>query len=118
MIAREGICTGSPNVWRRSTPRPRGFPPNLPFVWDVAALNNSTVLTLDTDLGPIDLLAEVAGIGAYAQVAAQSVSVSAFDRCFATLGLPGLIRAKRAAGREKDLRSLPELESLLDAGDA
>jgi len=32
-----------------------------------------------------------------------------------TLDLPSLIRAKRAAGRPKDLLVLPELESLLDA---
>ena len=29
--------------------------------------------------------------------------------------LPSLIRAKRAAGRPKDLAALPELESLLEA---
>jgi predicted nucleotidyltransferase len=29
--------------------------------------------------------------------------------------LPSLIKAKRAAGREKDLRALPELEGLLGA---
>lgn len=46
-------------------PRPRGFPDNLPFVWDAATLANGTVFTLVTDLGIIDLLAEVSGIGAY-----------------------------------------------------
>ena len=39
----------------------------------------------------------------------------AFDRDVWTLDLPGLIRAKRAAGRPKDLLVLPELESLLGA---
>ncbi|MGO9259784.1 MAG: hypothetical protein ACLQU1_26245 [Bryobacteraceae bacterium] len=37
------------------------------------------------------------------------------NRRIATLDLPGLIRAKRAAGREKDAAALPELESLLEA---
>jgi hypothetical protein len=32
-----------------------------------------------------------------------------------TLTLPALIHAKRAAGRDKDLAAIPELESLLDA---
>ena len=41
--------------------------------------------------------------------------VQAFDRSVWTLDLPSLIRSKRAAGRDKDLRVLPELESLLDA---
>jgi len=31
-----------------------------------------------------------------------------------TVDLPGLIMAKRAAGREKDLSALAELESLLE----
>jgi hypothetical protein len=46
---------------------------------------------------------------------ANSVFVEAFGRSVRTLDLPSLIRSKRAAGREKDLRALPELESLLEA---
>ena len=44
-------------------PRPRGFPAHLPFVWDEATLRNSTIFTLQTDIGEIDLLAEVKGSG-------------------------------------------------------
>jgi hypothetical protein len=43
--------------------------------------------------------------------------VQAFDREVWTLDLPALIRAKRAAGRTKDLKVLPELEGLLEAGE-
>lgn len=78
-------------------------------------LRNTTVLTLLTDLGEIDLLAEVAGLGGWDEVKAGSVEVEAFDRCISILDLPSLIRAKRAAGRAKDLAALPELESLLEA---
>jgi hypothetical protein len=98
-------------------PRPRGFPAGLPFIWDERTLSNGTVFTLQTDIGEIDLFAEVAGLGAFEEVKAQSIPVDAFERHIATLSLPGLIRAKRAAGREKDLSALPELESLLDAGE-
>lgn len=96
-------------------PRPRGIPEGLPFVWDEATLRNSTVLTLETDIGEIDLLAEVAGLGAFENVKAQSAKVDAFGRGIDVLDLPGLIRAKRAAGRQKDLAALAELESLLEA---
>ncbi len=58
-------------------PRPRGFPPELPFVWDEATLRNSSVLTLQTDLGDIDLLAEVAGVGGYEEAKQGSQMVSA-----------------------------------------
>src|SRR5262245_1902345 len=52
-------------------PRPRGFPEKLPFLWDSVTLGNGTVFTLTTDLGNIDLLAEVAGLGTYDDVKAQ-----------------------------------------------
>jgi hypothetical protein len=96
-------------------PRLRDLPPGLPFVFDVVTLKNSTVMTLDTDLGAIDLLAEVAGLGSFEQVAADAVQVEAFGRTVRTLDLDSLIKSKRAAGREKDLRVLPELESLREA---
>jgi hypothetical protein len=98
-------------------PRPREFPAGLPFLWEPATLRNTSVLTLQTDIGEIDLMAEVTGLGTFSEVKAQSVNVQAFEREITTLDLPGLIRAKRAAGRPKDLAALAELESLLEAGE-
>jgi hypothetical protein len=72
-------------------PRLRGLPEGLPFIWDELTLRNGTVFTLVTDLG------------------------EAFGRRVRTLDLKSLIKAKRAAGREKDLLVLPELESLFEA---
>lgn len=96
-------------------PRPRGFPDGLPFVWDAATLANGTMFTLTTDLGVIDLLAEVSGIGTYADAHAASIEIDAFGRRLRALDLRALIRAKKAAGRPKDLLILPELEGLLEA---
>jgi hypothetical protein len=96
-------------------PRPRGIPAELPFVWDRTTLQHGTVFTLATDLGDIDLLAEVAGVGAYEDAAAHSVVVHSFDRDVRTLDLAALIRSKRAAGRARDHAILPELEALLAA---
>ncbi len=98
-------------------PRPRGFPAGLPFIWDDATLRNATILTLQTDIGEIDLLAEVTGLGAFEEVKQHSMTVEAFERQLMTLDLPGLIQAKRATGREKDLSALAELESLLEGGE-
>jgi hypothetical protein len=42
----------------------------------------------------------------------HSVKFEAFDVRFPVLGLPALIRAKRAAGQPKDIAQLPELEAL------
>ena len=95
-------------------PRLRDLAVELPFVWDESTLRNSSVLTLTTDLGAIDLLAEVPGVGSYDDALANSVVVRAFDRDVRTLDLRTLIRSKRAAGRAKDLAILAELEALLE----
>ena len=95
----------------------RDSPVGLPFVWDEVTRRNGTIFTLQTDIGEIDLLAEVAGLATFEDVKKHSIVVEAFDRRIATLDLPGLIQAKRAAGREKDFAALVGLESLLEAED-
>jgi hypothetical protein len=61
------------------------------------------------------LHAEVSGLDAFEEVKAGSITVEAFGRRVRTLDLKSLIKAKRAAGRAKDIQILPELESLLEA---
>ena len=98
-------------------PRLRDLPPELLFVWDTTTLNNGTVFTLTTDVGIVDLLAEVSGVGGFDQAKAQSVIVDGFERQVWILDLPALIASKRAAGRAKDLMIIPELESLLESSE-
>lgn len=97
------------------SPRPRDFPETLPFVWDEVTLRNSTVLTLQTTIGKIDLLAEVAGVGGWDEVKAQSREIDVFGCRVLVLNLPALIQSKKAAGRPKDFAAIPELEALLEA---
>ncbi len=96
-------------------PRLRDIPTGLPFVWDAATLSNGTIFTLITDLGAIDLLAEVKGLGPFEEIWSRSVSVEAFGRSVRTLDLNSLIESKRAAGRGKDINALHELQTLLEA---
>ena len=96
-------------------PRLSDLPAGLPFVWDAATLRNGTVCTLNTDLGKVDLLAEVAGLGTYEEMTVGSVATEAFGRQVQILNIESLIKANRAAGTVKDLLILPELESLLEA---
>lgn len=98
-------------------PRLRTLSMDVPFVWDAATLNSAAILRLATAAGPIDLLAEVSGLGSFDQVKASSKLVEAFGRRVLTLDLRGLIATKRAAGRPKDLQALSELESLLEASE-
>lgn len=93
-------------------PRLRGFPKDLPFVWDERTLLNGTNFTLETTLGDIDLLGEVAGVGSFAEVYICSENLRLFDYEVRVLTLDALIRAKKAAGRPKDLDVLPQLEAL------
>jgi hypothetical protein len=92
----------------------RGAPPGLPFVLDAETLRRGLNFTLTTTLGPLDLLGEMLGAGTYEDIAARSNDVILFGRTCKVVGLDDLIRAKRAAGRPKDLETLAELEALRD----
>jgi len=96
-------------------PRFRHFPEDLPFVWDERTLQNGTNFTLETSIGDIDLLGEVAGVGSYAEAFENSVLMKLFDYEVHVLSLNDLIEAKKAAGRPKDLFVLPQLETLQEA---
>ena len=96
-------------------PRLRGAPASLPFRCDAETLKRGMNFTLTTDLGDIDLLGEIAGVGDYAIAYEVSLPVEMFGRTFAVLTLDALIASKKAAGRPKDLLVLPELEALREA---
>ena len=98
----------------RVHPALRGAPRDLPFRLDPQTVAAGLNFTLDTDLGALDLLGEVQGLGGYPQVTGQSEEVELFGHSVRVLTLEALIRAKRAAGRKKDLLLLPELEALLE----
>ena len=53
-------------------PRLRGVTSEVPFVLDEASLRSGLNFTLDTDLGPLDLLGEVTGLGSFDRVDAAS----------------------------------------------
>ncbi len=91
----------------------REVEPGLPFTLDVRALRTTPVMTLTTDLGDIDLLDQILGVGGYADVLAASEPVRIDAIEFRALTLPALIAAKKATGRAKDREHVIELEALL-----
>ena len=91
----------------------RGVERGLPFIMDAQALRLTPVMTLTTDVGDIDIMDQIAGVGGYAEAVAQSETVAIGRVRFLVLTLPALIVAKRAAGRRRDLEHLIELEALL-----
>jgi hypothetical protein len=96
------------------SPYLRGAPPGLPFRLDVATLRSGLNFTLDTSLGALDLLGEVAGGGRYEELLPFSEEIRFLDTDARYVDLPTLIRLKRAAGRAKDFQAIAELEALLE----
>lgn len=90
----------------------RGAPPGLPFLWDRGTLARGFNFTLVTSLGDIDLLGEIPGGGTYRDLLANAIELHLFQTRCLCLSLRQLIRAKRAAGRPKDLEALAELEAI------
>jgi predicted nucleotidyltransferase len=95
-------------------PTLRGAPPDLPFKFDVATVTTGLNFTLSTDLGDLDLLGEVAGLGEYTAVQAASETLPLYGLPMRVLTLEGLLTAKRAAARRKDEEAIVELEALLE----
>ena len=96
-------------------PRLRGFPKELPFVWDASTILNGTNFTLETSLGDFDMLEEVSGIGAFEDVLAWSEKWNIYGYDVQVLSINGLISAKEMAGREKDIPGLKILYALREA---
>jgi hypothetical protein len=91
-----------------------GAPKDLPFILDEETLRHGLNFTFQTDVGDIDLLGEVKGVGAFTDSLEDSEEVEMFGYPFRVMSLRKLIDAKRAAGRTKDLMALPELEAILE----
>jgi hypothetical protein len=90
----------------------RGAPVDLPFVLDARTLRSGLNFTLRTSAGDIDLFGEVPGVGEYAAAARGALQLELFGRRVAVVSLETLERAKRAAGRAKDLIDLEAIREL------
>ncbi len=106
----ERLCRALANAHPTLRDAPKGIPFQLDSRTVLAGLN----FTLDTDLGALDLLGEVAPLGEYSRVAEHSEVAELFGMRVRVLSLDALIQAKQTAGRQKDLLVIPELEALLE----
>ena len=69
-------------------------------------------LYLQTDLGQLDCLSEVKGIGDFAEVRRQSIVVELPSGPCRILSLDALIRAKEAMGGPKDKLTILQLKAI------
>jgi len=82
----------------------------IPFTAEEAARSNWKNLYLRTDIGVLDCLGEVLGLGDYEACLKRSATLDLGALSFRTLSLDALIEAKRAMGRPRDLHAAQELE--------
>lgn len=114
-------CDMSPEnllrVWRALAdlhPVHRLTPDRLPFTLRQAERGELNNLYLATDLGQLDLLGEVKGIGGFAECLGNSEPILIGGSEIRVLTLDALILAKRAMGRPRDLHAVLELEVIRD----
>ena len=95
----------------------RGAPPSLPFVFDVPTVKAGLNFTLETSAGWVDFFGEIAGVGRYEDALEHATRMELTGDESLVIDLDWLIRAKRAAGRPKDLEVIAELEILRELTD-
>ena len=93
-------------------PKFRMTPDRRPLPADPNKLEGLKNLYLETDLGQLDILSEIAGVGAYAEVMLHTLTVDLGGATCRVLDLDALIRSKRALGRPRDVQAAIELEAI------
>ncbi|MGA2864731.1 MAG: nucleotidyltransferase [Verrucomicrobiota bacterium] len=84
----------------------------LPFALTEELASRLRNLYLHTDLGLLDCLSEVAGVGDYEAVLRRSESHQVSWGEFRVLDLDALIDSKEALGRERDLAAVKQLRAI------
>jgi len=69
-------------------------------------------LYLQTDLGVVDILSSVLGIGDFERLMRNAEPIEIDGSCFRVMSLEDLIVAKEAMGRDKDLLTAKELRAI------
>ena len=89
-------------------------PNKLPFVLTDELCSSLKNLYLQTDLGKLDCLGDVLGVGDYEAALKRSVEFNMSFGPIRMFDLETLIASKAAAGREKDKYALPVLRALAE----
>jgi hypothetical protein len=93
-------------------PRHRLTANKLPFELTDELCRSLKNIYLTTDLGTLDCLSQVAGIGDFDAVLRNSASKEfPFGRCY-VLKMEALIQAKKAVGRPHDLITVSQLQAI------
>lgn len=92
-------------------PRHRMTPEKLSFL-EYPKSGSVQNLYLLTDVGIIDILSTVLGVGDFARLKQAAEKFEIGERAYLVISLEDLIAAKEAMGREKDLLAVKELRAI------
>ncbi|HET6447959.1 MAG TPA: nucleotidyl transferase AbiEii/AbiGii toxin family protein [Conexibacter sp.] len=87
----------------------RGIRAEVPFVPDAHTLKRTSMLTLDTPLGSIDLLVDPSGADRYEAMRERADIVELDGVEFRVVAVDDLLSMKRAAGRPQDIADVDAL---------
>lgn len=85
---------------------------SAPFELTPAYLKANPQAQLLTSVGPIDVLSKIDGFNSYASLTTYAQSITVGERKLSVLSREGLLKAKRALKRAKDIEDIRELEAL------
>jgi hypothetical protein len=110
-----------PNLLKLATalkdihPVHRMTPARLPLKLNEANTGQFKNLYLDTDIGQLDCLSFVEGLGDYEKVKQGSILIEAEGLKMRTLDIDTLIKAKKAMNRPRDRQMIEELKKIKNA---
>jgi predicted nucleotidyltransferase len=93
-------------------PTHRMTPQKLSFLLHPRAGEQVNNLYLQTDLGMVDILTSIKGVGDFARVNATAEEIEVDGQKVRVISLADLITAKEAMAREKDLLTAKELRAI------
>jgi predicted nucleotidyltransferase len=94
----------------------RGVEEDVHFVPDERTLKRTTILTLDTTAGPLDLLTQPPGAPPYEQLRRDAKRVTLDSTWFLIASIDHLVAMKIEAGRPRDLGDIDELNAIRKLG--
>ena len=96
-------------------PYHRFTPQEMPFVLKEGLEDGLKNLYIMTDLGIVDFLGEIIGVGGYDEVRAHSIEVKTAYGSYRMVSIDKLIDSKAAADRDKDRVAVKMLRGIRDS---
>lgn len=97
---------------RGSRPKLRAPKEAVAIPWDTEFFKNVLNVTLITDMGPVDLLAEVPGVTDFEELWSRAQEMPLFGIGVRVASIDDLVRMKTATGRPKDNEHAMQLRAL------